>query len=75
MWVLLLAMLLRWGGLNVNNVARKKEAEIEDLCKTHYEELIVAVDELRGVQVDAEELKSDLASDRFPQFTCFCPNL
>ena len=29
----------------------------------HYEEFIVAVDELRGVLVDAEELKSDLASD------------
>ncbi|CAA0386827.1 unnamed protein product [Arabidopsis thaliana] len=49
----------------LKNVARKKEAEIEDLCKTHYEEFIVAVDELRGVLVDAEELKSDLASDNF----------
>lgn len=49
----------------LKNVARKKEAEIEDLCKTHYEEFIVAVDELRGVLVDAEELKSDLATDNF----------
>ncbi|CAH2058581.1 unnamed protein product [Thlaspi arvense] len=49
----------------LKNVVRKKEAEIEDLCKTHYEEFIVAVDELRGVLVDAEELKSDLASDNF----------
>ncbi|XP_021893339.1 exocyst complex component SEC15A, partial [Carica papaya] len=46
-------------------VVKKKEVEIEDLCKTHYEEFILAVDELRGVLVDAEELKSDLASDNF----------
>ena len=54
---------MRWGGLNLNNVARKKKAKFEDLCKAHYEEFIVAIDELRGVLVDAEELKSDLASD------------
>lgn len=49
----------------LKNVVRKKETEIEDLCKTHYEEFIRAVDELRGVLVDAEELKSDLANDNF----------
>ncbi|GLT77361.1 hypothetical protein SLA2020_489560 [Shorea laevis] len=49
----------------LKNVVKKKETEIEDLCKTHYEEFILAVDELRGVLVDAEELKSDLASDNF----------
>ncbi|XP_010546511.1 PREDICTED: exocyst complex component SEC15A [Tarenaya hassleriana] len=49
----------------LKHVVRKKEVEIEELCKTHYEEFIVAVDELRGVLVDAEELKSDLASDNF----------
>ncbi|XP_027356508.1 exocyst complex component SEC15A-like [Abrus precatorius] len=49
----------------LNYVVKKKEAEIEDMCKTHYEEFIVAVDELRGVLVDAEELKSDLQSDNF----------
>lgn len=49
----------------LKNVVRKKEAEIEDLCKTHYEEFIRAVDELRGVLVDAEELKGDLANDNF----------
>ncbi|KAJ9180912.1 hypothetical protein P3X46_009099 [Hevea brasiliensis] len=46
-------------------VVRKKDAEIEGLCKSHYEEFILAVDELRGVLVDAEELKSELASDNF----------
>ncbi|OMO51475.1 Exocyst complex subunit Sec15-like protein [Corchorus olitorius] len=49
----------------LKHVVKKKEVEIEELCKTHYEEFILAVDELRGVLVDAEELKSDLASDNF----------
>lgn len=44
-------------------VVKKKESEVEDLCKLHYEEFILAVDELRGVLVDAEELKSELAGD------------
>ncbi|XP_071720677.1 exocyst complex component SEC15A-like [Rutidosis leptorrhynchoides] len=49
----------------LKNVVKKKEIEIEELCKLHYEEFIVAVDELRGVLVDAEELKGELASDNF----------
>ncbi|PPD88539.1 hypothetical protein GOBAR_DD14521 [Gossypium barbadense] len=49
----------------LKHLMKKKEVEIEELCKTHYEEFIRAVDELRGVLVDAEELKSDLASDNF----------
>lgn len=51
--------------LQLKNVVKKKEVEIEELCKIHYEEFISAVDELRGVLVDAEELKSELASDNF----------
>ncbi|KAE9621141.1 hypothetical protein Lal_00019651 [Lupinus albus] len=47
----------------LNYVVKKKEAEIEEMCKTHYEEFIVAVDDLRGVLVDAEELKGELHSD------------
>ncbi|KAF8403711.1 hypothetical protein HHK36_011815 [Tetracentron sinense] len=49
----------------LKNVMKKKEVEIEELCKLHYEEFILAVDELRGVLVDAEELKSELSSDNF----------
>lgn len=49
----------------LKNVVKKKEVEIEELCKSHYEEFILAVDELRGVLVDAEELKGDLSSDNF----------
>lgn len=51
--------------LQLKNVVKKKEVEIEDLCRVHYEEFILAVDELRGVLVDAEELKSELSSDNF----------
>ncbi|XP_020233583.1 exocyst complex component SEC15A [Cajanus cajan] len=46
-------------------VVKEKEAEIEEMCKTHYEDFILAVDELRGVLVDAEELKGELQSDNF----------
>lgn len=46
-------------------VVKEKEAEIEEMCKTHYEEFILAVDELRGVLFDAEELKSQLHGDNF----------
>ncbi|XP_024398733.1 exocyst complex component SEC15A [Physcomitrium patens] len=42
---------------------KKKEVEIEDLCKLHYSEFIRAVDELRYVLVDADELKSGLAEE------------
>ncbi|KAL5711095.1 Exocyst complex component S15A [Ranunculus cassubicifolius] len=51
--------------LQLKNVVKRKEAEIEELCKLHYEEFILAVDELRGVLVDAEDLKSELSSDNF----------
>lgn len=47
----------------LRNIVRKKEVEIEELCKLHYEDFIVAVDELRGVLVDADELKSMLSSE------------
>lgn len=47
----------------LRNFVKKKETEIEDLCKAHYEEFIHAVDELRGVLVDADELKNGLASE------------
>lgn len=42
---------------------KKKEVEIEELCKLHYEEFIIAVDELRGVIVDSDELKITLACE------------
>ncbi|KGN57519.1 exocyst complex component SEC15A [Cucumis sativus] len=49
----------------LKSIVKKKEVEIEELCKTHYEEFICAVDELRGVLIDAEELKGKLSTDNF----------
>ncbi|XP_047318065.1 exocyst complex component SEC15A-like [Impatiens glandulifera] len=49
----------------LKHIVKKKEVEIEELCKLHYEDFILAVDELRGVLVDADELKGDLASENF----------
>ncbi len=40
---------------------KKKEVEIEDMCKLHYSKFIRAFDELRHVLLDADELKSRLA--------------
>ncbi|PUZ40721.1 hypothetical protein GQ55_9G446400 [Panicum hallii var. hallii] len=48
---------------NLRSIVKKKEVEIEELCRLHYEDFIVAVDELRGVLVDAEELKSMLSGE------------
>lgn len=50
---------------HLRNLMKKKELEIEDLCKIHYEDFIIAVDELRGVLVDADELKKALQSKNF----------
>lgn len=49
----------------LRNIVKRKEVEIEELCKLHYEDFIIAVDELRGVLVDAEELKSMLSGENF----------
>ncbi|CAN6319658.1 unnamed protein product [Urochloa humidicola] len=48
---------------NLRGIVKKKEVEIEELCRLHYEDFIVAVDELRGVLVDAEELKGMLSGE------------
>ncbi|KAM0868420.1 hypothetical protein ACQ4PT_041334 [Festuca glaucescens] len=48
---------------SLRGIVKKKEVEIEELCRLHYEDFILAVDELRGVMVDAEELKSMLSAE------------
>ncbi|GJM84542.1 hypothetical protein PR202_ga00223 [Eleusine coracana subsp. coracana] len=46
---------------SLRNIVKKKEVEIEEICRIHYEEFILAVDELRRrVLVDADELKGTL---------------
>ncbi|KAF8722817.1 hypothetical protein HU200_021945 [Digitaria exilis] len=48
---------------SLRNVVKMKEVEIEEICRLHYEEFILAVDELRGVLVDADELKGTLSDE------------
>ncbi|CAM6099971.1 unnamed protein product [Calypogeia fissa] len=47
----------------LKNFVKRKETEIEDLCKAHYEEFIRAVDDLRFVLDDAHDLKAGLANE------------
>lgn len=47
----------------LRNIVKKKEAEIEELCKLHYEDFILAVDELRGILNDTYQLKSMLSGE------------
>ncbi|KAJ1295604.1 hypothetical protein BS78_01G235600 [Paspalum vaginatum] len=48
---------------NLRNIVKMKEVEIEEICRLHYEEFILAVDELRHVLVDADELKGTLSDE------------
>ncbi|PKA48932.1 putative exocyst complex component 6 [Apostasia shenzhenica] len=46
---------------SLRQFVRIKESEIEDVCKSHYEDFIAAVDDLRSLLSDAESLKSSLS--------------
>ncbi|CAN6469333.1 unnamed protein product [Victoria cruziana] len=46
---------------HLRHFARSKEAEIEDVCRSHYEDFILAVDDLRALLADADSLKSALS--------------
>ncbi|PAN47315.1 hypothetical protein PAHAL_9G251300 [Panicum hallii] len=48
---------------SLRNIVKMKEVEIEEICRLHYEEFILAVDELRGVLVDADDLKGTLSDE------------
>ncbi|KAL6883442.1 hypothetical protein ACP4OV_010856 [Aristida adscensionis] len=48
---------------SLRSIMKNKEFEIEEICRLHYEEFILAVDELRGVLVDADELKGTLSDE------------
>ncbi|KAM7254776.1 hypothetical protein ACFE04_020017 [Oxalis oulophora] len=45
---------------NLKSFARSKESEIEEVCKAHYQDFILAVDDLRSLLSDVESLKSAL---------------
>ncbi|KAL2927713.1 Exocyst complex component SEC15B [Bienertia sinuspersici] len=40
---------------------RSKESEIEEVCKAHYQDFILAVDDLRSLLSDVDDLKSSLS--------------
>ncbi|KAI4320275.1 hypothetical protein MLD38_033772 [Melastoma candidum] len=46
---------------HLRHFARQKESEIEEVCKAHYQDFILAVDDLRSLLSDAESLKSSLS--------------
>ncbi|KAK4793685.1 hypothetical protein SAY86_024120 [Trapa natans] len=46
--------------LHLRHFARSKESEIEEVCKAHYQDFILAVDDLRSLLSDVDSLKSSL---------------
>ncbi|KAI4349678.1 hypothetical protein L6164_010238 [Bauhinia variegata] len=45
----------------LRHFARSKESEIEEVCKAHYQDFILAVDDLRSLLSDVDSLKSSLS--------------
>ncbi|KAE8668470.1 Exocyst complex component SEC15B [Hibiscus syriacus] len=45
----------------LRHFARSKESEIEEVCKSHYQDFILAVDDLRSLLSDVDSLKSTLS--------------
>ncbi|KAK8509825.1 hypothetical protein V6N13_093669 [Hibiscus sabdariffa] len=45
----------------LRHFARSKESEIEEVCKSHYQDFIMAVDDLRSLLSDVDSLKSALS--------------
>ncbi|XP_075509581.1 exocyst complex component SEC15B [Primulina tabacum] len=46
---------------HLKNFAKSKESEIEDVCRVHYQDFIMAVDDLRSLLSDVDSLKSSLS--------------
>ncbi|CAK8544355.1 unnamed protein product [Lathyrus sativus] len=46
---------------HLKHFARSKESEIEEVCKAHYQDFILAVDDLRSLLSEVESLKSSLS--------------
>ncbi|CBI36878.3 unnamed protein product, partial [Vitis vinifera] len=47
---------------HLRHFARSKESEIEEVCKAHYQDFIMAVDDLRSLLSDVDSLKSSLSN-------------
>ncbi|KAK9983715.1 hypothetical protein SO802_033240 [Lithocarpus litseifolius] len=48
--------------LHLRHFARSKESEIEEVCKAHYQDFILAVDDLKSLLSDVDSLKSSLST-------------
>lgn len=46
---------------HLKNFSKSKESEIEDVCRSHYQDFIMAVDDLRSLLSDVDSLKSSLS--------------
>uniref|UniRef100_A0A2P2MZM7 Exocyst complex component n=1 Tax=Rhizophora mucronata TaxID=61149 RepID=A0A2P2MZM7_RHIMU len=46
---------------HLRHFARSKESEIEEVCKAHYQDFILAVDDLRSLLFEVDALKSALS--------------
>ncbi|GFS35623.1 exocyst complex component sec15B [Actinidia rufa] len=47
---------------HLRHFTRSKESEIEEVCKAHYQDFIIAVDDLRSLLSDVDSLKSSLST-------------
>ncbi|GER43713.1 exocyst complex component sec15B [Striga asiatica] len=47
---------------HLKHFTKSKESEIEDVCRAHYQDFILAVDDLRSLLSDADSLKSSLSN-------------
>ncbi|KAE8692036.1 Exocyst complex component SEC15B [Hibiscus syriacus] len=45
---------------HLRHFSRSKESEIEEVCKAHYQDFILAIDDLRSLLSDVDSLKSSL---------------
>ncbi|EYU42226.1 hypothetical protein ABFS82_O001300 [Erythranthe guttata] len=47
---------------HLKHFSKSKESEIEDVCRAHYQDFIMAVDDLRSLLSDVDSLKSSLSN-------------
>ncbi|KAK1420469.1 hypothetical protein QVD17_22092 [Tagetes erecta] len=50
---------------HLRHFCRSKEAEIEEVCKVHYQDFIMAVDDLRSLLSGVESLKSSISNSNY----------
>ncbi|KAK9055841.1 hypothetical protein SSX86_026926 [Deinandra increscens subsp. villosa] len=50
---------------HLRHFCRSKEAEIEEVCKIHYQDFIMAVDDLRSLLSGVESLKSSISNSNY----------